>query len=107
VAVNAAQQATEAFSGAEYLEVKVWQSMFDGADSSVLKLFMGVRGLGVARVTGCADEEVARWLEQRMMQPVEVESEKEGCVCGHCGRVCGGKEWFRWRERDAWRFGNR
>ncbi|KAL1598488.1 hypothetical protein SLS59_006772 [Nothophoma quercina] len=40
-----AQQATAAFSGAEFLELKVWQSMFDGCNAAVLKLFTGVRGL--------------------------------------------------------------
>ena len=99
-------QATAAFSGAEFLQVKVWQSMFDGADNSVLKLFTGVRGVGVAKVTGCDDEGLARWLEKRMMMPVE---EKEGRERGCC--QCGKKvdeemEWFG-VTRDAWTFGNR
>jgi hypothetical protein len=98
-------QATAAFSGAEFLQVKVWQSMFDGADNSVLKLLMGVRGVGVARVTGCDDEGLARWLEARMMMPVEEEKEQEGCC--QCGKkVDAGAEWSG-APRDAWTFGNR
>ena len=40
-----AQAAKEAFSGAEFFELRVWQSMFDGCGAGVLKLFMGVRGV--------------------------------------------------------------
>lgn len=89
-------QATEQFSGAEYFEIKVWQSMFDGADASVLGLFAGIRGVGVARVCGCHDGEVARSLEKMMMLPVEKDLTIGGPV---------GKEWFG--GRDAWTFGNR
>ena len=99
-------QATAAFSGAEFLQVKVWQSMFDGADNSVLKLFTGVRGVGVAKVTGCDDEGLARWLEKRMMMPVEEEESREGGCC-QCGKKADEEmEWFG-VTRDAWTFGNR
>jgi hypothetical protein len=94
-----AKQAKEAFSGAEYLEIRVWQSMFDGADCSVLKLFVGVRGVRVARVTGSVEAELARWLEGRMISPLEEE------CCEDRGRVMG-EEWFG-GEREAWAFGNR
>ncbi|KAF2848145.1 hypothetical protein T440DRAFT_481213 [Plenodomus tracheiphilus IPT5] len=111
-----AQQATAAFSGAEYLEIKVWQSMFDGCDASVLRLFLGVRGVRVARVNGSVDLELARWLEEKMMGPVEIKVEGECCGCKGerelrctgCGKVAvenPGSEWFG--ARDAWTFGNR
>jgi hypothetical protein len=90
-----AKQAKEAFSGAEFLEVRVWQSMFDGADCRVLKLFVGVRGVRVARVTGSVEPKLARWLEGRMMMPLD-----EGC-----GWVME-QEWFS-GEREAWMFGDR
>ncbi|KAF2826002.1 hypothetical protein CC86DRAFT_370828 [Ophiobolus disseminans] len=114
-----AAQATAAFSGAEFLEVRVWQSMFDGADSSVLKLLLGIRGVGVARLSGSVEPELARWLEERMMADVEME-EEDVCRCGNesgvkrCGDCKGtirneevvvGKEWFG--GRNAWQFGNR
>ena len=70
--------------------------MFDGCDDSVLGLFRGVRGVKVARVTGCVEEEVARWLESRMVLPVEEkeEMEEEG-VCGGCGRK------MEWRQIEG------
>lgn len=108
-------QATAAFSGAEYLEIKVWQSMFDGCDSSVLRLFSGIRGVKIARVVGSADPQFARWLEGRMMAEVEMEEQSRWCRCGEqrrevrCGScykvVEGGQEWFG--TRDAWTYGNR
>jgi hypothetical protein len=99
-------QATAAFSGAEFFEVKVWQSMFGGCDNSVLKLLTGVRGVGVVRVTGCDDERLARWLEERMMMPVEEEGVKEEECC-QCGKKMDEEmEWFG-EARDAWTFGNR
>jgi hypothetical protein len=115
-------QATAAFSNAEYLEIRVWQSMFDGCDSSVLKLFTGIRGVGIAKVSGCADPELARWLEGRMMRPLEekgIEGDIEE-VCGYkgetearctrrCRRVGGDGKWFGGMEaeRDVWTFGNK
>jgi hypothetical protein len=105
-------QATAAFSGAEFLDIRVWQSTFDGCDSSVLRLFLGVRGVKVARVGGSADEKLARWLEKRMMGEVEVDVDVCGCgdesgvvKCGQCGKKVDGDEWFA--RRNAWQFGNR
>ena len=110
-----ASQATNAFSGAEYLEIRVWQSMFDGCDSSVLSLFTGVRGVKVARVCGSADSELAKWLEVRMMQPIEKRNEWGCCCCdrdrsearcGQCDKEVNGRsDWFG--GRDAWTWGNR
>lgn len=110
------KQATAAFSGAEYLEIHAWQSMFDGCDDGVLRLFAGIRGVRVARVTGCAKGEFAAWLEGQMMRPIEEEMEvEESCscakgVCGKCGEriVCEEKvvPWID-QERDVWTFGNR
>lgn len=114
-----AQQATAAFSGAEFLELKVWQSMFDGCNAAVLKLFTGVRGVKFCRVTGSVDEELARWLEGKMMSPPEEDDRAvEYCQCkGERYVRCGGCDkrvkldgngaglWME--ETDAWRFGNR
>ena len=114
--------AKEAFSGAEFFELRVWQSMFDGCGAGVLRLFMGVRGVKCARVRGSVEEGLARWLEGRMMRPLvgEAEEEEEGCKCACAGeRVvrcegCHGRVWLDrngagvWEgEGDAWRFGNR
>lgn len=108
-------QAKEAFSGAEYLELRVWQSMFHGCDCSVLKLFMGIRGVEVAKVEGSVEPELARWLERRMMMPIEEEKKEDVCGCSKMDRDvrCGGcckkietaHEWFN--GRDVWTFGNR
>jgi hypothetical protein len=106
-------QASAAFSNAEFLEIRVWQSMYEGADSSVLRLFLGVRGVKVARVVGSANKELAKWLENRMM--MEKEEKEDVCSCGNesrilkCGQCCKkvefGSEWFE--GRNAWQFGNR
>jgi len=82
-------------------------------------LFLGVRGVKVARVGGSVEMGLARWLEGRMMEDGEgEEEEKQVCRCGgvvRCGECKGrvqvgedlrmGKEWFG--ERNAWQFGNR
>ncbi|KAF2688310.1 hypothetical protein K458DRAFT_242488, partial [Lentithecium fluviatile CBS 122367] len=71
------EQATAAFSGAEYLEIRVWQAQFEACDYAVLKLFTGVRGVQVARVGGSVDPKLARWLEDLMMKPLEKTCECE------------------------------
>lgn len=73
-----ATQAAAAFSGAEYLEIRVWQAQFEACDYAILKLFTAVRGVQFARVGGDVDAKLARWLEEQMMRPKE-----EGCeeVC--------------------------
>ncbi|PSN66041.1 hypothetical protein BS50DRAFT_574517 [Corynespora cassiicola Philippines] len=112
------EQATEAFSGAEYVEVRVWQAQFEACDYQVLKLLTGVRGVQVARVGGSVEPELAAWLEESMMRPME-EKEKEtgvcacapGCpgfearpeiLCGRCYNKVG-VEWIE-KEWDLWRF---
>jgi hypothetical protein len=108
-------QATAAFSGAEFLDIRVWQSMYDGADCSVLKLFVGVRGVKIARVGGSATPELAKWLEERMMTEKEEDDDLCTCAnesgivrCGDCRKKVetdGVNRWFS--ERNAWQFGNR
>ncbi|KAH6642164.1 hypothetical protein C7974DRAFT_430692 [Boeremia exigua] len=113
-----AQQTTAAFSNAEFLEIKAWQSMFDGCNAAVLKLFTGIRGVKFARVIGSVDDGLARWLEEKMMSPPEEEKAVEWCECkGVRYLKCEGCEkrvnfdgngagmWGD--EADAWRFGNR
>jgi len=68
------QQATEAFTGAEELELEIWQAMFGAAGEGVLKLFAGVRAVGKAKVTGSVTPGVKRWLEYTMRKPVGWES---------------------------------
>jgi hypothetical protein len=113
-----AAQATAAFSGMEFFELKAWQSMYDGCNAAVLKLFTGIRGIKFARVIGSVDEALAKWLEERMMSPPELEGSLEWCECkGERYARCEGCEkrvrldgngsgvWME--EGDAWRFGNR
>lgn len=112
------QQATAAFSGAEFFELKAWQSTYDGCNAAVLKLFTGIRGVEHARVIGSVDEGLARWLEAKMMSPPEEEEAVEWCECkGERNLRCEGCEkrvrfdrngaglWLE--DGDAWRFGNR
>lgn len=72
-------QATQAFSGADYLEIRVWQAQYEACNPAVLKLFTGIRGVKVARVGGSVDSKFAQWLEQLMMRPMECESAVCGC----------------------------
>ncbi|KAF2649277.1 hypothetical protein K491DRAFT_708263 [Lophiostoma macrostomum CBS 122681] len=95
-----AQQAAAAFSGAEYLEIRVWQAQFEACDWSVLRLFVGVRGVRRARVGGSVDAELAAWLEGVMMGPLGqmcecgVDDERwlgrREELCGQCFRKVGG-----------------
>ena len=71
------EQAKEAFSGSEELEIDAWQSEYDSVDCRlVLSLFKGVRGVRRARVTGSVDQMFARQLEKVMMSQEEEESEE-------------------------------
>lgn len=88
-----AAQAKAAFSGAEYLEVRVWQAQFEACDYAVLKLFTGVRGVQFARVGGDVDPALAKWLEEQMMLPMEEECQGDDMcswsgagetLCGRC-----------------------
>lgn len=112
-----ARAAKEAFSGAEFFELRVCQSMFDGCGAGVLRLFVGVSGVKCARVRGSVEEGLARWLEGRMMRPLG-EWEEDECACAGERRLrcegCNGRVWLDrngagvWEgEGDAWRFGNR
>lgn len=56
-----------AFSGADELEVEVWQAMFASADLKVLRLFEGVRGVKRVRVIGSVGPSYRGWLEIAMM----------------------------------------
>ncbi|KAF2188954.1 hypothetical protein K469DRAFT_702648 [Zopfia rhizophila CBS 207.26] len=111
------EQATAAFSGAEYLEIHVWQAQFEACDYSVLKLFTGVRGVKIARVGGSVDRELAEWLEGLMMLPERrgVREEMRVCDCcpgfeGRseilCGRCYKKVQWVG-GEWDVWKFGGR
>lgn len=60
-------QVSDAFSGAEELEIEVWQAMFGAADLTALRLFEGVRGVMKAKVSGSVGRGYAAWLEGVMM----------------------------------------
>ena len=64
-----AAQVRESFSGAEELEIEVFQSMYDSCDYGTLMLFEGVRGVGRAVVYGSVgDGQYARYLQDVMMK---------------------------------------
>ncbi|KAI3325044.1 hypothetical protein HD806DRAFT_463951 [Xylariaceae sp. AK1471] len=60
------------FSGKSEVVVEAWQAEWRGAGPDVLRLFEGVRGVRVAKVTGSTSgfEEYARWLGCTMMAGV-------------------------------------
>lgn len=64
-------QLKQAFSGAEELEIDVFQPAYGSSDISNLELFEDIREVGKVRVTGssCVDADYARWLEKLLMSP--------------------------------------
>ena len=65
------QQATDCFTGLEFLEIEVFQPSYGTCDFTVLKLLEGVRGVGKAVVAGSVgDGNYAKWLEMAMMSDV-------------------------------------
>jgi hypothetical protein len=65
-------QLEQAFSGAEELEIEYFQPAYGYGDNGTLKLFEGIRGVGLAKViggSGC-DAEYARSLEAMLMTPM-------------------------------------
>jgi hypothetical protein len=85
-------QVSDAFSGADELEVEVWQATFAAADLTVLKLFEGVRGVGRAKVTGSVGREYAACLE--------------GVMMADYGFVVGKRPEEEGRVYDVWTHGN-
>ncbi|KAI4741640.1 hypothetical protein E4T50_07941 [Aureobasidium sp. EXF-12298] len=67
-----AEQLEQAFSGAEELEVEYFQPAYGYGDNGTLKLFEGIRGVGLAKVVGGSgcDAEYARSLEAMIMRPM-------------------------------------
>lgn len=88
------EDAKGAFSGAEELEVEVWQAMFASADLRVLRLFEGVRSVKRARVAGSVGPGYGRWLEKAMMSDVDCEVEESPVE-------------EEWGIYDVWTHGNR
>ncbi|KAI4857897.1 hypothetical protein E4T45_00597 [Aureobasidium sp. EXF-8846] len=67
-----AEQLEQAFSDAEELEIEYFQPAYGYGDNGTLKLFEGIRGVGLAKViggSGC-DAEYARSLEAMLMTPM-------------------------------------
>ncbi|MCJ1393542.1 hypothetical protein MMC18_006417 [Xylographa bjoerkii] len=67
------RQVTDAFSGVDELLVEVWEASFGAAGVRVLEGFWGVRGVGKARVIGCVEKPLVRWLERVMESEVGLE----------------------------------
>lgn len=92
-----AAQVEASFTGAEELDVEVFQSMYGACDFTKLRLFEGVRGVKKAVVDGSVgDGKYASWLAHTMMLPegAGVQPYTEEYVGGH-------------RAWDAWSRGNR
>lgn len=69
-----AERATKAFSGAETLEIDVYQSSYGICDTTVLKLFEGIRDVGMATVSGSTGSRpYCEWLERTMMKATGAE----------------------------------
>ncbi|KAI0196557.1 hypothetical protein EV127DRAFT_416891 [Xylaria flabelliformis] len=62
-------EATAQFSGKSEVVIEVWQAEWRGVGPDALRLFEGVRGVRMARVTGSTGgfEAYAQWLERAMM----------------------------------------
>lgn len=86
-----AKDVEAAFTGVDSLEIEVWQAMFGSADTRVLKLFEGVRGVGKAKVLGSVSQRYSDWLTDCMRSPI--------------GTVI--EPYVDDRQWDAWTHGNR
>ena len=86
-----AEDVEAAFTGAESLEIEVWQAMFASADARVLRLFEGVRGVGRVKIHGSVGRCYSEWLATCMTSPIGTVVET----------FADPKEW------DAWTHGNR
>lgn len=64
---------TDAFTGAEELEVEAMEASWRASGRRVLMLFRGVRGVGKVKVTGSVDDEFAKWLVDSMTSPLGTE----------------------------------
>jgi hypothetical protein len=89
-----ARDVEAAFNGVESLEVEVWQAMFGTADTRVLKLFEGVRGIGRVVIQGSVSRGYSEWLATCMESP-------PGSVVAP---YVDGKRPHEW---DMWSHGNR
>lgn len=67
-----AETVGKAFTGAEELELEVWQSQFGDGDIKLLRRFEGVRGVRRVRIWGSTTgvEGYVAWLEGAMRSPV-------------------------------------
>jgi hypothetical protein len=86
-----ARDVEAAFTGAESLEVEVWEAMFASAGTRVLKLFEGVRDVSRVKIRGSASKRYCDWLERCMMGP-------RGAVV---------EPFVEAEKWDAWTYGNR
>ena len=78
---------TSAFSGADSLEVEVWEASYRGGDLLVLERFCEVRGVKKAIVAGSLPEDMASWLMARMQSGADGEVAKWA-----------GKSWNAWEH---------
>ncbi|KAM0813638.1 hypothetical protein AB5N19_13636 [Seiridium cardinale] len=64
------EEATQAFSGLEQVEIEVWQAEYRCAGREVLELFEDIRGVRKAKVSGSTSgfECYAKWLQSGMMK---------------------------------------
>ena len=71
-----AEQLEQAFSNAEELEIEYFQPAYGYGDNGLLKLFEGIRGVGLAKVTGGSgcDAGYARSLEAMIMRPIHADA---------------------------------
>lgn len=81
----------DSFSGVEELEVEVWQAEYGTSDLKTLRMFEGVRGVKVVKVSGSVGGGYARWLEGVMQLDIGEE----------------GEEWEGGMGYDLWSSGNR
>lgn len=72
------EDVTQAFSGAQEVEVEAKEAMFRSAGAGMLMLFRGVRGVERARVMGSVEREFAVWLEGAMMAEMGSEVDETG-----------------------------
>ncbi|KAK8157394.1 hypothetical protein IWX90DRAFT_322556 [Phyllosticta citrichinensis] len=102
-----AADAAAAFSGADSLELDVWQAGFgDVCDYAALRLFEDVRGVGHVTINGAVEPRFARWLELVMMSPPDSDEELASGASTPAYVECDGEDGRRMpkdlRARPSW-----
>ncbi|KAK7519306.1 uncharacterized protein IWZ02DRAFT_433845 [Phyllosticta citriasiana] len=106
-ALYSAADVAASFSGADSLELDVWQAAFsDACDYAALRLFEDVRGVGRVKINGAVEPRFAHWLELVMMSPPDSDDDLARGASTPAYVECDGEDGRRMptdlRTRPSW-----